>query len=227
MIRGRASNSGGPGRSVRVVLTALAAAFLLTACVPAPPAPTVSPSSTSTATAPDTPVPTPSAEPTPSAGPTSSPTPSPCPADWDTDAKTATNTPTGSITRIRAGRHDCYDRLVIDINDDAAGYDVRYVSAVAGEGSGEQVDLRGGAFLHLTVYAPAYDPTTGEETFSFSDATELVDVGGFDAFRQVAWAGSFEGQTAIGLGVASKLPFRVFALDGPGDGSRVVVDVAH
>lgn len=41
------------------------------------------------------------------------------------------------------------------------------------------------------------------------------------------WAGTFEGYTSLGLGVRARLPFRVFALDGPGDGSRLVVDVAH
>jgi hypothetical protein len=50
----------------------------------------------------------------------------------------------------------------------------------------------------------------------------LVNVTGFSTFRQVAWAGSFEGQTTVGLGVRARLPFRVFTLPG-----RVVVDVAH
>jgi hypothetical protein len=43
----------------------------------------------------------------------------------------------------------------------------------------------------------------------------------------LASAGSFEGQTTIGLGVRARLPFRVFTLDGPGNGSRIVIDVAH
>ena len=43
----------------------------------------------------------------------------------------------------------------------------------------------------------------------------------------MTWAGSFEGRTSLGLGVRARLPFRVFSLAGPGDGSRVVIDVAH
>ncbi len=43
----------------------------------------------------------------------------------------------------------------------------------------------------------------------------------------MAYAGSFEGQTTLGLGVRARLPFRAFVLAGPGDGSRLVVDVAH
>jgi hypothetical protein len=52
-------------------------------------------------------------------------------------------------------------------------------------------------------------------------------VTGYQTFRQVAWAGSFEGQSTIALGVRARLPFRVFTLAGPGTGSRLVIDVAH
>ena len=50
---------------------------------------------------------------------------------------------------------------------------------------------------------------------------------GYQTFRQVADAGSFEGQTTVGLGVRARLPFRAFILAGPDGGSRLVVDVAH
>ena len=43
----------------------------------------------------------------------------------------------------------------------------------------------------------------------------------------MAFAGTFEAVTQIGLGVRARLPFRVFTLDGPGNGSRLVIDVAH
>jgi hypothetical protein len=68
---------------------------------------------------------------------------------------------------------------------------------------------------------------TGESTYVPANASELVNVSGFTTFRQVAWAGSFEGQSNIGLGVRARLPFRVFTLDGPGTASRLVIDVAH
>ena len=68
---------------------------------------------------------------------------------------------------------------------------------------------------------------TGAATYQPANPAELVAVSGWQTFRQVAWAGSFEGYTTVGLGVRALLPFRVFVLDGPGSGSRVVVDVAH
>jgi hypothetical protein len=57
-----------------------------------------------------------------------------------------------------------------------------------------------------------------------------VNVAGFSTFRQVAWAGSFEGQTTLALGVRARLPVRVFVLNGvPASdlGPRMVIDVAH
>ena len=55
-------------------------------------------------------------------------------------------------------------------------------------------------------------------------------VAGFDTFRQVAWAGSFEGQTTLALGARARLPFRVLTLDGTPSSDhtpRLVIDVAH
>ncbi|MFE3360898.1 hypothetical protein ACFXOQ_37740, partial [Streptomyces californicus] len=75
----------------------------------------------------------------------------------------------------------------------------------------------------VTVLAPAHDDA-GASTYLPSNRSDLVNVNGYQTFRQVAWAGSFEGQTTLGLGVRARLPFRVFTLEGP---SRVVIDVAH
>jgi hypothetical protein len=55
-------------------------------------------------------------------------------------------------------------------------------------------------------------------------------VSGYPTFRQVAWAGSYEGSTTMALGVRARLPFRVFPLPGTpqsDDGPRLVIDVAH
>ena len=46
----------------------------------------------------------------------------------------------------------------------------------------------------------------------------------------MAGAGSFEGQSTLGIGTRARLPFRVFMLlDDPDAGlaTRLVVDVAH
>jgi hypothetical protein len=151
-----------------------------------------------------------------------------CGITWGSLEKTAdTADPAGVLTNVRAGQHDCYDRLVIDMaGGPGAAYDVRYVPQVIADGSGLPVALRGGAFLQIAVRVPAYD-VNGNATYAPADPQELVDTTGFATFRQAALAGSFEGVTNLGLGVRAHLPFRVFTLAGPGCGGRVVIDVAH
>lgn len=152
-----------------------------------------------------------------------------CATHWGSLVKKQTPSTSGQITGVRSGRHRCFDRLVVDVNAHRSGrpgYRVGYVKTVALEGAGSKVPLRGGARLQIVVRAPAYDDH-GRATYTPAHPKELVDVSGYRTFRQVAWAGSFEGQTTIGLGVRARLPFRVFVLDAADGGHRVVVDVAH
>ncbi|MGY1699069.1 AMIN-like domain-containing (lipo)protein [Geodermatophilus sp. SYSU D00766] len=152
-----------------------------------------------------------------------------CSTAWGSLPETVSDDGGGTLDGVRAGRHTCYDRLVLDldgIDASAVSYDVRYVGQVARDGSGAPVPLRGAADLQVVVHTPAYDDR-GAATYDPADDAEAVDVAGYSTFRQVAWAGSFEGSSTVGLGVRARLPFRVVVLDGPGDGSRLVVDVAH
>jgi hypothetical protein len=148
-----------------------------------------------------------------------------CGITWGSLAKHSSDGAGGQITNVRAGRHDCYDRLVIDLRGSAAPYNVAYVNTVTADPTGFPVALRGGAFLQITVHSPDHTPTYAP-TYNPTNRRELVNVTGFSTFRQVAHVGSFEGVTSFGLGVRARLPFRVFTLNSGGTG-RVVVDVAH
>ncbi|WP_231839522.1 AMIN-like domain-containing (lipo)protein [Blastococcus saxobsidens] len=134
------------------------------------------------------------------------------------------------VTDVRAGRHACFDRLVVDLRGPAAatGYSVRYVDTVHQVGTGTPIALDGGAALEVIVRAPAYD-RYGRATYLPPSRGDVVDVDGFRTFEQVAWAGSYEGSTTLGIGTRARLPFRTFTLVGaPGDDAvRVVIDVAH
>lgn len=149
-----------------------------------------------------------------------------CGITWGSLQKVSAPYTQGRLTDVRSGRHACFDRLVLDVDGAPAGYQVRYVDQVVADGSGSTVPVRGGARLQVIANAPAYDEA-GYATYTPADRRELVDVTGYTTFRQAAWAGSFEGRTSIGLGVRARLPFRVVVLEGPGSGSRLVVDVAH
>ena len=151
-----------------------------------------------------------------------------CALGWGSQDKVATSSGTGwsrSMTAVHAGRHPCFDRLVLTLAGDGAAR-VRYVDAVHAEGTGDVVPLRGGADLEI-ITGPMYDVESGAPTYLPARRLELVDAHGYRTLRQVASGGSFEGQSTLGAGVRARLPFRVFGLPGPGGGSRVVIDIAH
>ncbi|CAN7264265.1 hypothetical protein LJR027_001086 [Terrabacter sp. LjRoot27] len=142
-----------------------------------------------------------------------------CGITWGSTAKATSPAQlwTGAVTGVRAGRHTCYDRLVVDVarGRGTLGYSVRYVSAVTAPGSGLPVAVSGGARIQVTVDAPStLRPTT--TTFS-----------GWTTFRQLKGVGSFEGYTDYGLGVRARLPMRAFVLVDADGVRRLVVDVAH
>ncbi|MBW3085178.1 hypothetical protein KEM60_01375 [Austwickia sp. TVS 96-490-7B] len=133
-----------------------------------------------------------------------------------------------TVTGVRVGQQQCADRFVVDLAGDSGkkpGYQVRYVPAVLMDGSGKPVALRGAAFLQVSVGSPSYD-ASGQPTYLPADKTEAATVNGYTSFKQVAWAGSFEGMTTFGIGVREKLPFTVQVVDDGGK-TRLVVDVAH
>ncbi|CAA9344713.1 MAG: hypothetical protein AVDCRST_MAG24-1462 [uncultured Nocardioidaceae bacterium] len=162
------------------------------------------------------------------AGPAAATAASDCRTAWGSLVERQAPRATGEVTGVRSGRHRCFDRLVIDVGAGEArpGFRVEYVDTVRKDGSGAEVALRGGARLSVVVVAPAYDEQ-GRATYQPADRRELVDVTGYDTFRQVAWAGTFEGRTTVGLGVRARLPMRAFTLTDAEGASRVVVDVAH
>jgi hypothetical protein len=152
-----------------------------------------------------------------------------CAAQWGSLVKTRDHHSTKQIVDVRSGQHACFDRLVIDVNGDgagSAGYYVKYVKKVVHDGSGTKVRLRGAAQIQIVLHASAYT-AEGDATYLPAHRRNVVDVSGYDAFRQVAWAGTFEGQTTIGLGVRARLPMRVLVINDAGGARRIVVDVAH
>lgn len=145
-----------------------------------------------------------------------------CGQVWGSQDRAAGDMSAGTLVGVRAGRHACFDRLVLDVDAPLAGWSVRYVDQVLQDGSGHVVPVSGGARLEIVARVPVL-PTDSW----FVGPGALVDTASYRTFRHVAWAGSFEGVTTIGLGVRARLPFRAFVLPGPGAGSRLVVDVAH
>ena len=147
-----------------------------------------------------------------------------CGIHWGSRPKAGSAHPDSPIVAARAGRHACYDRLVLEVRGSAPGYRVEYVDTFVPDASGRTVSLRGGAQLQITTLGVA---TPGAGAWSPARRTEMLPVDGYRTFRQAYWGGVFEGTAVVGLGVRARLPFRVFTLAGPGSNSRLVIDVAH
>ncbi|WP_338932207.1 hypothetical protein WEB32_24255 [Streptomyces netropsis] len=150
-----------------------------------------------------------------------------CEVGWGSYGKTGADPAYRPLTDVRTGRHECFDRMVLDIQGAghrAIGYRVGYVDKLNQDGSGDVIPVAGGAILEVRVAAPSYDPATGKATYRAKAGQRLpgVDVTGYRTFKDTRFASSFEGDTQIGVGVRARLPFRVFQWD-----HRIVIDVAH
>lgn len=147
-----------------------------------------------------------------------------CSTKWGTNAKhrgSSSITVATRVRAVRAGKHGCFDRLVIDLSGGRRPpFSAQYVRHIVAEGSGMILPVRGRARILIVVRGPA-------GTHYHANAVNLANVSGFTTFRQVRGAGSFERVTAIGLGVRARAPFRVFELGSPASGWRIVIDVAH
>jgi LPXTG-motif cell wall-anchored protein len=140
---------------------------------------------------------------------------------FSTQPRVIEHPPVGSakLVGLRAGRHATYDRVVFQLDGPIpAYYSVRYVPMVRLDGSGEALRLRGRAFLEVVIRAPTHD----EHYRPVLTPTRLRP--DFPALRGVSAPGSFEGQTTAGIGVASRVPFRVLELTNP---TRIVIDLAQ
>jgi hypothetical protein len=122
------------------------------------------------------------------------------------------------LSGIETGCHATFDRFVIHVSSGNPGYDVRYVSRIVADPSGNPVSLQGSKRIRVVIH-PARGHTAAGANVLPATLTPLCP-----NLRQVKRAGDFEGVVSFGLGLARKTGFRVFRLSGP---ARIVVDVAH
>ncbi|MDT4986547.1 MAG: hypothetical protein QOI74_641 [Micromonosporaceae bacterium] len=143
-----------------------------------------------------------------------------CGITWGSLDRSAGDLSQAAVFTVRTGQHDCFDRLVFELDGPATGYRVSYGEAYTqGQGLPLSPYTAGGALLAVTLLEPASLPNrTGDH---------LAGVAGYRTLRDVVFGGSFEGYTTFAVGVRARLPFQLFVLSGPGTHSRIVLDVAH
>ena len=145
----------------------------------------------------------------------------PFPANTEPDTAEASADALLSVTDIRIGRHEGFDRVVLEVDGTGTpGWDVRYVDAAVEQGRGEPIEVDGGAVLQMTLTGMGYPADTGVEEYSGPDRLAVADT---RTVTEVVFDSTFEGQTVTFVGTEDEAPFRVYLLEDP---ARVVLEVA-
>ncbi|MDM7490255.1 hypothetical protein QT969_18385 [Rhodococcus sp. CSLK01-03] len=158
-----------------------------------------------------------------SSGSSDSPGDEPAPTDASDKTSPASADAKLTVTDIRTGRHENFDRVVYEMGGTGTpGWRVGYVDRAVQDGSGNDVTVAGGAILQVLIDGSAYPFDSGVEPYSGPDPV-LAQPGG--SVVVVTGSGVFEGVTQSFVGVAEpNTPFDVYALTNP---TRLVVDVAR
>jgi peptidoglycan/xylan/chitin deacetylase (PgdA/CDA1 family) len=129
--------------------------------------------------------------------------------------------PVPVVTGIRPGRHpECrYDRITFDIPGATPAYEIRYVTSVTADGSGNPMTVPGGGttFLLITFHPAQGHTDVGADTIGAPSAAL-----GYQMLKGYAVTGDFEGHVTVALGLAGTVQVRAGELSG-----RVYVDVAY
>ncbi|HEX2075436.1 MAG TPA: hypothetical protein VHF92_16750 [Geodermatophilus sp.] len=146
----------------------------------------------------------------------------PFPGNAEPDTAEASADALVTVTDIRTGRHEGFDRVVFEVGGTGTpGWDVRYVDQASSQGSGDPVDVAGEAVLQVTLTGAGYPYDTGVEEYAGPDP---LPGQGTEVVTEVAFDATFEGTTVAFVGTSTEAPFRVYLLESP---TRVVLEVAH
>jgi hypothetical protein len=214
-------------RRIAVAITLVPLA-LLTACGAEPGS---SPEATVTTTVSVTPSGPPDASPA-SPAPTAPGSPDASPSRSHTAATSDQPPPTGTqpvevkrapdrtpvVKGVRFAAHGGFDRVVVDLQGPPTGYRVRWVTQLLQDGSGDPVDVKGGAYLQLALSPAAAHTEDGKPTWDRLQRAALPNL------QSVVRTGDFEGAVTVGLVLRHRAGFRVDEQSGP---YRLVIDIAH
>jgi peptidoglycan hydrolase-like protein with peptidoglycan-binding domain len=126
-----------------------------------------------------------------------------------------------TLRRIRAARHDGYDRVVFEFYGGRPAYNIHYAAVARQGGSGRPIATSAVTALQIDLQARTVflDDPGFPRSFSPSSLTPKLPT-----LRTVRYGGQFEGQSTFGAGVRGRTGFRVIELANP---TRIVIDVRH
>lgn len=125
------------------------------------------------------------------------------------------------ITGVRTGRHEDFDRVVLDLTGDEPqlGWFARLVDEALEDPSGLPLDVEGERFLQLGVAGISW---TVESPDRYDGGP--VQGQGTEVVTEVVFGALFEGQQQILVGLREDSDYRIFPLSDP---ARIVIDVRH
>ncbi|MEU7896827.1 hypothetical protein AB0B45_28695 [Nonomuraea sp. NPDC049152] len=124
------------------------------------------------------------------------------------------------VKTVRFADHGPFDRVVIDLGGDVSNYSVRWVDELVQDGSGEPIEVKGGAYLQVTLKPANAHSDDGAPTWTGGPIFQAA----LGNVQNVVKTGDFEGVVGVGLVLDHRAPFSVSELTGP---DRLVIDVAH
>jgi hypothetical protein len=144
------------------------------------------------------------------------------PGDAEPDTAEASAGARVTVSDIRVGRHDGFDRVVFEVGGEGTpGWDVRYVDQASSQGSGDAVEVAGEAVLQVSVTGAGYPYDTGVEEFRRGEPVSAADT---EMVTETVFDSTYEGTTVAFVGTNARAPFRMYLLEAP---TRVVLEVAH
>lgn len=150
--------------------------------------------------------------------------PAAAPSTWTTREVRAEHqvTPPARLVALRAARNvqggAAYNRLVLEFAGGLPGYTAGYVDQVFRPGSGAPLPLRGPVTFEIVVTPAVAHGDAGESTL-----TTPQFGGELSGPISYALAGDYEGYVHIGVGLGSRVGFRVVELRDP---ARLAIDFA-
>ncbi|MEV8633296.1 hypothetical protein AB0395_16710 [Streptosporangium sp. NPDC051023] len=124
------------------------------------------------------------------------------------------------VLGARFAAHEGFDRVVIDLRGGLPGYSVRWVPKLVQDGSGDPIDVKGGAYLQVTITPANAHGESGSPTWVGGPIFQ-ADLGNV---QTVVKTGDFEAVVGVGIVLDHKAGFRVLEQRNP---QRLIVDVAH
>jgi hypothetical protein len=136
----------------------------------------------------------------------------------------ASGSETALLTRVAVGRHEGYDRVVFEFQNDLPGYRISYVQPPLKEdGSGKPVQIKGDYVVMVRMEpASGFDLNTGEGVMVYKGPKRISGLSaGTGVVQELVRTGDFEAVLSWAVGLSDKVDFRVRTATSP---ARLIVD---